>query len=105
MEIQSGYGIFYSAAQFDNTNILQLNPPTAGSLTVTNPVTDPVATIDNPVPSVLYPTNPIFNVVTVPEDRLRHNAYMQNFNLQVSKQLTQSDVLETGWVGSKGTHV
>ena len=103
--VRGGYGIFYSAAQFDNMNILQLNPPIAGSLTVTNPTLNPVATINNPVPASLYPTNPIFNVVSIPEDRLRHNAYMQNWNLQISRQLTTNDVLETGWVGSKGTHV
>jgi hypothetical protein len=103
--IRGGYGIFYSAAQFDNINILQLNPPTAGSLTVINPADNPIATIDNPVPAVLYPTNPIFNVVSIPQDRRRRNAYMQNFNLQVSRQLTSNDVLEVGWVGSKGTHV
>lgn len=103
--VRGGYGIFYSAAQFDNMNILQLNPPTAGSLTVINPVTNPIATIENPVPAALYPTNPIFNVVSIPADRQRRNAYMQNFNLQVSRQLTSNDVLEVGWVGSKGTHV
>ena len=37
MVIRGGYGIFYSAAQFDNVNILQLNPPNGGSLTVINP--------------------------------------------------------------------
>ncbi|HYM11194.1 MAG TPA: TonB-dependent receptor [Bryobacterales bacterium] len=105
MVVRGGYGIFYSAAQYDNTNILQLNPPTAGSLTVTNPAVNPVATIDNPVPAVLYPTNPIFNVVSIPQDRLRHNAYLQNWNIQVSRELTKNDVLEVGWVGSKGTHV
>lgn len=84
---------------------LQLNPPTAGSLTVINPTTNPVATIDNSVPAALYPTNPIFNVVSIPIDRRRRNAYMQNFNLQLSRQLTNNDVIEAGWVGSKGTHV
>ena len=27
--VRGGYGIFYTAAQFDNVNILQLNPPAA----------------------------------------------------------------------------
>jgi outer membrane receptor protein involved in Fe transport len=92
--IRGGYGIFYSVSQFDNMNILQLNP----SL-------NPIATIQNPIPAELYPTNPIFNVVSVPQDRKRRNAYMQNFNLQLSKELTKNDFLEVGWVGTKGTHV
>jgi hypothetical protein len=103
--VRGGYGIFYTVAQFDNMNILQLNPPGGGSLTVINPATNPPATIQNPVPSEIYPTAPIFNVVSVPPDRKRRNAYVQNFNLQVSHELTNSDVLEAGWVGSKGTHV
>ncbi len=74
---------------------------TAGSLTVTNPTTNPVATIENPVPVSLYPGNPIFNVVSIPEDRKRHNAYMQNFNFQLSLQFTSNDVLEAGWAGVK----
>lgn len=103
--VRGGYGIFYSVAQFDNTNILQLNPPGGGSLTVTNPLLNPVATIQNPVPASLYPNNPIFNVVSVPVDRKRRNAYVQNFNFQLSKELTKNDVLEVGWVATKGTHV
>jgi hypothetical protein len=66
---------------------------------------NPVATIQYPVPASLYPVNPIFNVVTVPVDRKRRNAYVQNFNFQVSKELTANDVLEVGWVSTKGTHV
>ncbi len=100
---RGGYGIFYSAAQFDNMNILQLNPPTAGSLTVTNPTTNPVATIENPVPASLYPGNPIFNVVSIPQDRQRHNAYMQNFNFQLSHQFT-STRCSRGRVGRQQGH-
>src|SRR5260370_30390633 len=37
MVVRGGYGIFYSAAQFGNTNILPLNPPRAGSPTGTKP--------------------------------------------------------------------
>ena len=103
--MRGGYGIFYTAAQFDNINILQLNPPAGGSLTVTNNALNPIATIQNPVPRELYPQNPIFNVVTLPEDRKRRNAYIQNWNLQVSRQITANDALEVGWVGSKGTFV
>ena len=103
--IRGGYGIFYSVSQFDNINILQLNPPNGGSLTVINPSLNPIATIQNPIPAELYPANPIFNVVSVPQDRKRRNAYMQNFNLQLSKELTKYDFLEIGWVGTKGTHV
>jgi outer membrane receptor protein involved in Fe transport len=103
--VRGGYGIFYTAAQFDNVNILQLNPPAGGSLTVTNTALNPIATIENPVPRELYPENPIFNVVTLPEDRKRRNAYIQNWNFQVSRQITANDALEVGWVGSKGTFV
>jgi hypothetical protein len=103
--VRGGYGIFYSVAQFDNMNILQLNPPGGGSLTVINPSANPLATIQNPVPPEIYPTAPIFNVVSVPPDRKRRNAYVQNFNLQVSHEFSNNDVLEAGWVGSKGTHV
>ena len=103
--IRGGYGIFYTAAQFDNVNILQLNPPGGGSLTVTNNAVNPIATIQNPVPRELYPQNPIFNVVTLPPDRKRRNAYIQNWNMQVSREITPNDALEVGWVGSKGTFV
>ncbi|HYZ87590.1 MAG TPA: TonB-dependent receptor, partial [Bryobacteraceae bacterium] len=105
MVVRGGYGIFYSAAQFDNVNILQLNPPNGGSLTVINPTRNPIATIQNPIPTELYPENPIFNVVSIPPDRKRRNAYLQNWNLQLSRELSTSDVLEVGWVGSKGTNV
>jgi hypothetical protein len=109
---RAGYGIFRTAAQFDNMNILQLNPPAGGSLTVRNELVDaagrpiaPIATIQYPVPPELYPDNPIFNVVTVPVDRKRRNAYVQNYNATIAHQITANDLLEVGWVASKSTNV
>ena len=109
---RAGYGIFRTAAQFDNMNILQLNPPAGGSLTVRNELVNaagnpiaPIATIQNPVPRELYPDKPIFNVVTVPVDRKRRNAYVQNYNAMIAHQITTNDVLEVGWVASKSTNV
>ena len=109
---RAGYGIFRTAAQFDNMNILQLNPPAGGSLTVRNELVDasgnaipPVATIRYPVPPELYPANPIFNVVTVPADRKRRNAYVQNYNATIAHQITANDLLELSWVASKSANV
>ena len=103
--VRGGYGIFRTAAQFDNMNILQLNPPAGGSVTVINPNLNPVATIQNPAPVEIFPENPQFNVVSVPPDRKRRNAYIQNMSLQVQRQLTTNDVLEVGWVANRGLDI
>jgi outer membrane receptor protein involved in Fe transport len=101
--VRGGYGIFTTAAHFDNINVLQLNPPGAGSLTVTNVNVNPIATIQNPVPRELYPTVPIFNVVSIAPDRRHINGYVQNATVQVSHEFGKNDVLEAGWVATKGT--
>jgi outer membrane receptor protein involved in Fe transport len=103
--IRAGYGIFYYGGQFDNLNILQLNPPTAGSITLTNPSLPPLATMEYPIPAELYPANPFFNAVTLPADRNHPNTYAQDWNVQVSRQIGLNDMIEVGYVGSKGTHV
>jgi outer membrane receptor protein involved in Fe transport len=104
--VRGGYGITFYGGQFDNINILQLNPPTAGSLTITNPNTGPgappVATIQTPVPAALYPANPFFNVVTMPADRHRPDAMVQTWNLTVEQQFGRV-VLDTSYVGTRGS--
>jgi len=101
--VRGGYGIFTATNQFDHTNVLQLNPPMAGSLTVINPTLNPVATIENPVPRELIPGEPLFNVVSISPDRKHINPYIQNWNLQVARQLGADNSVEVGYVGSKGT--
>jgi hypothetical protein len=102
--VRGAYGISYYGGQFDNINILQLNPPTAGSLTITNPSSNPVATIQTPVPASLYPANPFFNAVTLPADRRRPDLMLQTYNLTVSKQIG-SNVLDVSYVGVKGSNL
>jgi hypothetical protein len=103
--IRGGYGIFTHTNQVDNTNVLQLNPPMAGSLTVINPTLHPLATIANPVPRELYVQQAVFNVVSIAPDRKHYNAYFQDWNLQVSRQLSRNDALEAGYMGTKGTFI
>ncbi|MBI3646437.1 MAG: TonB-dependent receptor [Acidobacteriales bacterium] len=100
--VRGGYGIFTMTNQMDNLNVLQLNPPAAGSLTVINSAI-PVATIQNPVPRNLYLQQAVFNVVSIGPERKHINAYFQNWNLQVSRQLSRNDALEVGYMGNKGT--
>jgi outer membrane receptor protein involved in Fe transport len=103
--VRGGYGIFYFGGQFDHINILQLNPPTAGSVTITNQVgVGNLVTIENPMPPSANPLTPI-NAVTLPSDGKHPDTYVQNWNLQASRQFGKRDVLEVGYVGSKGTHV
>jgi outer membrane receptor protein involved in Fe transport len=103
--VRGGYGIFYFGGQFDHINILQLNPPTAGSVTITNQLgLGTLTTIQNPMPpSANVPSPP--NAVTLPSDGKHPDTYVQNWNLQASRQFGKNDVLEVGYVGSKGTHV
>jgi hypothetical protein len=103
--IRGGYGMFYYGGQTDNEDILQLNPPAAGSLTITNPAINPIATIENPVPAALYPASPFFNAVTLPSDRRHPDTYAEDWNLQVSRQIGSNNVMETGYVGSRGVHI
>jgi hypothetical protein len=72
---------------------------------VTNPAANPVATIETPVPASLFPSNPIFNAVSLPPDRRHPDTYVQNWNLQVGHEFGGGNLLEVTYVGSKGTHV
>jgi hypothetical protein len=101
--VRGGYGIFTATNQFDHVNVLQLNPPMAGSITIINPSINPVATIQNPAPVALVSENPLYNVVSIQPDRKHINPYVQNWNFQVSRQLGTNNALEAGYVGNKGT--
>ena len=102
--VRAAYGISFYGGQFDNINILQLNPPADPSFTLVNghvPSNPPTATIQYPVsPSLKAQTA---NVVSDPMHHNHPDLYLQTYNLTVSKQFW-SNVLNVSYVGVKGTH-
>jgi outer membrane receptor protein involved in Fe transport len=101
---RGGYGVFNMALHLDNINTLGTNPPTA-SVQVTNPTLNPLATIANPFPVALVPTNTIFNVTSAEVDRNHRDGYYQNWNVAVGYELSRTAVMEVRYVGAKGTNL
>jgi hypothetical protein len=102
--VRAGYGITFYGGQFDNINILQLNPPVDPSFTLTNgytPSNPPSATIQNPVSPSLVAANA--NVASLPMNDQHPDLYLQTYNLTVSKQFW-SNVIDISYVGVKGNH-
>jgi outer membrane receptor protein involved in Fe transport len=104
MVIRGGYGVFNMALHLDNINTLGTNPPTA-SVQVTNPTLNPIATLANPFPAALVPSNTIFNVTTAEVDRNHRDGYYQNWNIAMGYELSPAAVFEVRYVGSKGTNL
>ena len=102
--IRGGYGVFNMALHLDNINTLGTNPPTA-SVQVTNPTLNPIATIANPFPPALVPTNTIFNVTSAEVDRNHRDGYYQNWNIAVGYEISRTAVLEVRYVGAKGSNL
>ena len=102
--MRGGYGITWYGGQFDNINILQLNPPADPSFSLSNgtvPSNPPTSTLENPVSPSITPANA--NVVSLPQDGDHPDLYLQTWNLTLSKQFW-SNVLDISYVGVKGTH-
>ena len=107
MVVRGGYGISYYAGQFDNINILQLNPPDDPSFSLFNgncgyctPANAPTSTLQNPVsPSIAAS---VANIVSIPAGRNHPDLYLQTWNLTFSKQFG-NNVIDVSYVGVKGT--
>jgi len=108
--VRGAYGISFYGGQFDNINILQLNPPADPSFSINNPTGPtpsnmlnpaPSSTIDHPVSPSLTPANA--NVATLPANDQHPDLYLQTYNLTISKQFW-NNVLDISYVGVKGTH-
>jgi outer membrane receptor protein involved in Fe transport len=106
--VRSAYGITFYGGQFDNINILQLNPPKDPSFSLVNgncgyctPGNAPTSTFQNPVSPSITPATA--NVVSIPPDGKHPDLYLQTWNFTVSRQFW-SNVIDISYVGVKGTH-
>jgi hypothetical protein len=106
MVVRAGYGISYYAGQFDNINILQLNPPDDPSFSLFNgncgyctPSNSPTATLENPVSKSIAAS--VANIVSIPPGRQHPDLYLQTWNLTFSKQFW-NNVIDVSYVGVKG---
>lgn len=108
MVVRAGYGISYFGGQFDNINILQLNPPDDPSFSLFNGncgycggASTPVLTLENPVSSSLSAS--VANIVSLPKGNQHPDLYLQTWNATISKQFA-NNVLDLSYVGVRGTH-
>ena len=100
----------FFGGQFDNINILQLNPPRDPSFSLTNgtcaycsPGNPAVATIRKPIPRSLEGSLRMLTWFHIPPDGKHPDLYLETWNLTVSKQFWDN-VLDIAWVGVKGKH-
>lgn len=102
--IRSGYGIFYLTNQGSHTIEISSNPGSAIAITSTNSAGKTPRLVDTlfdtPAQALLSAGN---SPSTVDADRVP--SYMQQWNLNVQRELPWNMLLETGYVGSKGTHL
>jgi hypothetical protein len=107
MVVRGGYGISYYAGQFDNINILQLNPPDDPSFSLFNGNCGYCATPNAPVSTLQNPVSPslsasVANIVSIPPGRQHPDLYLQTWNLTFSKQFS-NNVIDVSYVGVKGS--
>ncbi len=111
MVLRGGYGISFYGGQFDNINILQLNPPADPSFSIFNgnsPSDPPVATIENPLPPSLSgasssscATAAPCNIVSLPPGNKHPDLYLETWNLTLSKQF-KDNVVDLTYLGVHG---
>jgi hypothetical protein len=94
--VRSGYGVFYDLGVLNINLLLGENPPFYQLLYSVNDGTQNIQTI------VDSPINHVISFRTTPSYK---NAYLQQWSLGVQGQLTQSTVMELGYVGSQGSHL
>jgi outer membrane receptor protein involved in Fe transport len=98
--VRSGYGIFYDTGILNGNILPRFNPPFfnvvlfpnngAGTLTIEN-ILSQTGAILPALPSMIAPNY--------------RDGYVQQWNLDIQREVAKNLVLDAGYVGSKGTHL
>jgi len=104
MVVRGGYGMFQIANQFNTYNPASRNPPFSGSALFQNPLPPGAPAVDLSDPFAATPIVSAIRNLQVLDHNLT-NGDTQQWSMNVGYQFTQSDMLEIGYVGSKGTHL
>ncbi|MBV9608191.1 MAG: TonB-dependent receptor, partial [Acidobacteria bacterium] len=99
--VRGGFGIFYNTGLLGGRfGIMGFNPPFTGLKLFLN--FDPTS----PIPAQTSLANPLTNVV-LGQGPTKHfpDAYLQEWNLSLEKQLTSSMMIEAEYIGSRGIHL
>lgn len=97
--LRGGYGIYYDAGMLVVNSSLYFNPPYF-NIRISYPTEESLVTMDDPFPASVIPP-PSLN--TLAPDLT--TAYMQNWNLNIQRELWRGSVFSIAYVGSKGTHL
>jgi hypothetical protein len=99
--LRAGYGLLFDQPVTNTVSPLTANPPFASPLAFTGTTTTPTISIDN-VSTGLVPGS--IGTVNSINPNFRY-PYVQSWNVNLQRQLTNSLSLMAGYFGSKGTHL
>jgi hypothetical protein len=112
MSIRGGYGIFWAPLPFSFQSTLGYSQSTPIITSIDNNYT-PAASLDNPYPNgLLAPAGNsaggsagIGQSISAYDRRTRSGGYVQQFSLDLQRQLAHGIVLSAGFIGSRGIHL
>jgi hypothetical protein len=102
--VRGGYGIFYNAPALNNVSSgpQQSNAPFVSAETFNSSLSSPV-TLNNPFPTANTVTGGTLTLSAI--NRYQPDAQIQQWSLNIQRELSRQMVVEIGYQGSKGTHL
>ncbi len=94
--VRAAFGMFYDIVPLNANLNARLNPPFRNTLTITNPTgTATIQSIVNATPGAIASTGTFM-------DRHFHDAYMEDWNLDVQYEFAKNTLLDVNYVGTRG---